>query len=86
MADRKTQPGKPTAVRDHSARCRVAVKDGRAFRGHPKGDFIITIREGRHQFSWHKKQGQSRIFPGDRAVLTVNPVQASMRSAVAKTS
>jgi len=34
-------------------------------------DFVITIREGRHQFSWHKKQEQSRISPSDTvAVLT----------------
>jgi hypothetical protein len=34
-------------------------------------DFVITIREGRHQFSRHKKQEQSRIFPSDTvAVLT----------------
>src|SRR4249920_3765627 len=28
-------------------------------------DFVITIREGRHQFSWYKKQEQSRISPSD---------------------
>src|SRR6202040_1681071 len=32
-------------------------------------DFVITIREGRHQFSWHKKQEQSRISPSDTVVV-----------------
>ena len=32
-------------------------------------DFVITIREGRHQFSWHKKQEQSRISPSDTVVM-----------------
>ena len=32
-------------------------------------DFVITIREGRHQFSWHKKQEHSRIFPSDTVVV-----------------
>jgi hypothetical protein len=32
-------------------------------------DFGITIREGRHQFSWHKKQEQSRISPSDTVVM-----------------
>jgi transposase len=32
-------------------------------------DFVITIREGRHQFSWHKKQEQSRISPSTRSLL-----------------
>jgi hypothetical protein len=32
-------------------------------------DFVITIREGRHQFSWHKKQEQSRISPPDTVVV-----------------
>src|SRR6516225_4830593 len=35
-------------------------------------DFVITIREGRHQFSWHKKQEQSRISPSD-TVVVLNP-------------
>jgi hypothetical protein len=32
-------------------------------------DFVITIRKGRHQFSWHKKQEHSRIFPSDTVVV-----------------
>jgi len=32
-------------------------------------DIGITIREGRHQFSWHKKQEQSRISPSDTVVM-----------------
>jgi hypothetical protein len=32
-------------------------------------DFVITIREGRHQFPWHKKQEQSRISPSDTVVV-----------------
>ncbi|MGZ8300170.1 MAG: hypothetical protein ACXWU5_07185, partial [Rhodoplanes sp.] len=32
-------------------------------------DIVITIREGRHQFSWHKKQEQSRISPSDTVVM-----------------
>ena len=32
-------------------------------------DFVITIREGHHQFSWHKKQEQSRISPSDTVVV-----------------
>jgi hypothetical protein len=32
-------------------------------------DFVITIREGRHQFPWHKKQEHSRIFPSDTVVV-----------------
>ena len=32
-------------------------------------DFVITIREGRHQFYWHKKQEQSRISPSDTVVM-----------------
>src|SRR5215471_18595020 len=35
-------------------------------------DFVITIRKGRHQFSWHKKQEHSRIFPSD-TVVVLNP-------------
>src|SRR6516165_9787691 len=34
-------------------------------------DFVITIREGRHQFSWHKKQEHSRIFPSDTVVVLI---------------
>jgi len=34
-------------------------------------DFGITIREGRHQFSWHKKQEQSRISPSDTVVMLI---------------
>ena len=36
-------------------------------------DFVITIREGRHQFSWHKKQEQSRISPSDTVVVLTQP-------------
>src|SRR6516164_4343792 len=36
-------------------------------------DFVITIREGRHQFSWHKKQEHSRIFPSDTVVVLTWP-------------
>jgi hypothetical protein len=32
-------------------------------------DFVITIREGRHQFPWHKKQERSRIPPLDTVVV-----------------
>jgi hypothetical protein len=35
-------------------------------------DFVITIREGRHQFSWHKKQEQSRISPSDTVVVLMD--------------
>ena len=34
-------------------------------------DFVITIREGHHQFSWHKKQEQSRISPSDTVVVLI---------------
>jgi uncharacterized protein YecT (DUF1311 family) len=34
-------------------------------------DFVITIREGRHQFPWHKKQEQSRISPSDTVVVLI---------------
>ena len=34
-------------------------------------DFVITIREGCHQFSWHKKQEQSRISPSDTVVMLI---------------
>ena len=36
-------------------------------------DFVITIREGRHQFPWHKKQEQSRISPSDTVVVLSSP-------------
>src|SRR6516165_7088120 len=40
----------------------------------PCQDFVITIRKGRHQFSWHKKQEHSRSFPSDTVVmLTCSP-------------
>src|SRR6516162_1413069 len=32
-------------------------------------NFVITIREGRHQFSWQKKKEHSRIFPSDTVVV-----------------
>jgi hypothetical protein len=32
-------------------------------------DFVITIREGRHQIPWYKKREQSRIFPSDTVVV-----------------
>src|SRR6202051_2899779 len=32
-------------------------------------DFVITIREGRHQFSWHEKQEQLRISPSDTVMV-----------------
>src|SRR6516164_4739163 len=32
-------------------------------------DFVITIRKGRHQIAWHKKQEQSRILPSDTVVV-----------------
>jgi Bacterial SH3 domain len=32
-------------------------------------DSVITIREGRHQVPWHKKQEQSRISPSDTVVV-----------------
>jgi hypothetical protein len=32
-------------------------------------DFVITIRKGRHQFSWHKKQEHWRIFPSETVVV-----------------
>src|SRR6516164_4809974 len=35
-------------------------------------DFVITIRKGRHQFSWHKKQEQSRILPSDTVVVLIS--------------
>jgi hypothetical protein len=35
-------------------------------------DFVITIREGRHQFPWHKKQEQSRISPSDTVVVLMD--------------
>ena len=39
-------------------------------------DFVITIRDGRHQFSWQKKQEQSRISPSDTvAVLKISPAK-----------
>jgi hypothetical protein len=42
-------------------------------------DFVITIREGRHQFSRHKKQEQSRISPSDTVVvLTVGSVMVGL--------
>jgi hypothetical protein len=47
-------------------------------------DFVITIREGRHQFSWHKKQEQSRISPSDTVVVLIPlriPLGISMRRA-----
>ena len=45
-------------------------------------DFVITIREGRHQFSWHKKQEQSRISPSDTVVMltvTIPPAERDHR-------
>src|SRR5262249_12285519 len=39
-------------------------------------DFVITIREGRHQFSWHKKQEHSRIFPSDTVVVLTYSVES----------
>ena len=41
-------------------------------------DFVITIREGRHQFYWHKKQEQSRISPSDTVVMLI--ARAAKRS------
>ena len=38
-------------------------------------DFVITIREGRHQFSWHKKQEQSRISPSDTVVVLSRAIE-----------
>jgi hypothetical protein len=35
--------------------------------------FCITIREGRHQIPWHKKQEQSRISPSDTVVVLTCP-------------
>src|SRR6516165_12063837 len=35
-------------------------------------DFVITIRKGRHQFSWHKKQEHLRIFPSDTVVVLIS--------------
>jgi hypothetical protein len=32
-------------------------------------EFVVTIRKGRHQFSWHKKQEHLRIFPSDTVVV-----------------
>src|SRR6516164_2647316 len=42
-------------------------------------DFVITIREGRHQFSWHKKQEHSRIFPSDTVVVLKDMVTGLAR-------
>ena len=41
-------------------------------------DFVITIREGRHQFYWHKKQEQSRISPSDTVVMLKTCRRTSM--------
>jgi hypothetical protein len=40
-------------------------------------DFVITIREGRHQFSWHKKQEQSRISPSDTVMVLTTSMESS---------
>ena len=45
----------------------VKQKNGRE--GFHAKIFVITIREGHHQFSWHKKQEQSRISPSDTVVV-----------------
>ena len=42
-------------------------------------DFVITIREGHHQFSWHKKQEQSRISPSDTVVVLMGSQRTSHR-------
>ena len=44
-------------------------------------DFVITIREGRHQFPWHKKQEQSRISPSDTVVLLTRDACVMLRRA-----
>src|SRR6516164_10195070 len=36
-------------------------------------EFVVTIRKGRHQFSWHKKQEHLRIFPSDTVVVLILP-------------
>jgi hypothetical protein len=36
---------------------------------HDFRSLVITICEGHHQFSWHKKQEQSRISPSDTVVV-----------------
>ena len=38
-------------------------------------DFVITIREGRHQFSWHKKQEQLRISPSDTVMVLITAIE-----------
>ena len=44
----------------------------------PCQDFVITIRKGRHQFSWHKKQEHSRIFPSDTVVELTSATSAGL--------
>src|SRR5580693_7671436 len=39
-------------------------------------DFVITIREGRHQFSWHKKQERLRISPSDTVMVLTSTMAA----------
>jgi hypothetical protein len=46
-------------------------------------DFVITIREGRHQFPWHKKQEQSRISPSDTVVVLICRFRAGKEAIVA---
>src|SRR6516165_8461251 len=49
-------------------------------------DFVITIRKGRHQFSWHKKQEHLRIFPSDTVVvLTFELVRLNDKTGVLTT-
>ena len=42
-------------------------------------DIVITIREDRHQFCWHKKQEQSRISPSDTVVMLTGSGTRSLR-------
>ena len=46
-------------------------------------DFVITIREGRHQFSWHKKQERLRISPSD-TVMVLTPIKRASIPASAR--
>jgi hypothetical protein len=47
-------------------------------------DFVITIREGRHQFSWHKKQEQSRISPSDTVVMLTGRTRTSNQTVMSE--